>query len=157
MDKAIEQFVNVNSIIYIIAIIATTFFVRRIVETAVPSVTKKADENGKGSTYESGFARWWNQVILYLIPVVVGGLIVQIPLLTEIGIQTFSGKFVYGMSLGWMSGLVYKVFRRAVANKFGVKIEENSPITPTYNGTPEKSEEEVEVVTVTETEKTEEK
>lgn len=122
MDNAIANFLQFGTLVLACAVFILTFFVRRIVETAVPSVKKQADENAKAVTYKTTFARWWNSVILYAIPVVIGSLIglVNISFIFTGDIKTISGRMIFGGVVGWFSSFLYKVVRKMIIKKTGV-------------------------------------
>src|SRR5262245_52216745 len=98
MDLAIEQLLNLGTMIFAVSIVIVTFFIRRIVETQWPSLRKKADENSPIVTYATTFARWYQTVILYAIPVVVGGLLglLKITYFFPPTIETSGGRQFYG-------------------------------------------------------------
>lgn len=123
MDQAVTQLLTWGSVYLAVAVVIVTFFVRRIVETAVPSAKKKADENEAGVTYETTFARWWNNVILYAVPVLTGSLLALAETALEWGWlapQSLSGAFLYGGIVGWFSSFLYKVFRKVLKARTGV-------------------------------------
>lgn len=143
MDQAISQFFTAGSVILAISVVIATFFIRRVVETAVPSVKKMADENDPHPTYKTGFARWWNKVILYLIPVLVGACIgmFDIPYLFSIeGLDGMSSRVFFGGVVGWMSSVVYKGVRMAIQKKTGVDIQPSHSVIPGGDSTPPKDE-----------------
>ncbi len=125
MDQAISQFFTAGTAILALSIVIVTFFIRRIVETAVPSVKKQADENHPTPTYKTGFARWWNSVILYSIPVLVGSTIgfFNVSYLFNIeGMDTAGSRIFFGGVVGWMSSYLYKILRLTLKKKTGVDI-----------------------------------
>jgi hypothetical protein len=104
-----------GTLVFGVAIIILTFAIRRLVETAVPSAKKKADENEDGITYATTFGRYWNQVILYVLPPTVGALLgcINIEYLhgsegpAELGGRVFNGLFV-----GGVSAMIYKLLKK---------------------------------------------
>ena len=119
-----------------IAIFILTFFVRRIVETVWPSLKKQADANSPKTSYLSSIARWWNEVILYAVPVVFGCLIgafVQsefaFPQLTDAG-----SRIMLGGGLGWFSSFFYKSLKKAMGKKLGVSVDSTPPSPPAKVG-----------------------
>lgn len=123
MDQAIQQFLQTGTLVLAFAVFIATFFVRRIVETAVPKLAKKSDENEKGATYESAFARWWNQVILYAIPVILGSVsgLINMPFIFGENIETTAGRCFFGAVVGWLSSFFYKVFRKLMVKHIDVE------------------------------------
>lgn len=104
-----------------------TFFTRRIVQMLFPKLKKQADANSPDITYLSPMSRWWNEVILYAIPVAYGAFscIVQSTFLFE-GIDG-GAKFMYGAGVGWCSSFLYKALKKAMSAKLGVEITEVTP------------------------------
>lgn len=134
MDQAISQFFTAGTAILALSVVIITFFIRRIVETAWPSIKKKADENTPQITYATGFARWWNQVILYAIPVIVGAGIglFDVPYLFSVeGVGgTASSRLFFGGCVGWMSSYLYKIIRLTLKQKTGVDIQPSGSMMP---------------------------
>lgn len=137
MDQAISQFLSAGTLVLVLSIIILTFFIRRIIETAFPHVKKQADENSPKITYLTTTARWYQQVILYAIPVVVGGClgILDVPYLFSIeGLTTTGSKVFFGGVSGWMSSFVYKVFRQVLKKKTGVDLPSVTVPPPSEDG-----------------------
>ncbi len=131
MDSALDQLLNFGTMIFAVSIVIATFFVRRVVETGWPILRKQADENDPAITYSSSAARWYQTVVLYAIPVVVGGLIglMKVPYFFPESVQTPSGRLFFGGVVGWFSSAVYKVVKRALAKR-GIELPGGS-ISPT--------------------------
>ncbi len=119
MDEAISQLLNIGTAVFAVSIVIVTFFVRRGIETAWPSLRKKADENDPLVSYSTTAARWYQQVVLYAIPVAVGvGLALpDIPFLVPEDLRTLGGRIFYGMVSGWFSSASYKVIKRLLAQR----------------------------------------
>lgn len=130
MDNAISEFFGWHTLVFGLACYILTFFTRRIVETEWPILRKKADENSPNMTYATTFSRWWNQVLLYIIPVFWGcltaALAKQYPF--PVGMQTLSGRLFFGVVIGFFSSFLYKIVRRTLAAKLG--IADTSSISP---------------------------
>jgi mannose/fructose/N-acetylgalactosamine-specific phosphotransferase system component IIC len=125
MDSAISQFFTPGTAVLALSVVIVTFFLRRIVETALPSVKKQADENDPSITYLTLFSRWWNQVFLYAIPVVVGSALgfANVPYLFSIeGLTTTGSRVLFGGVVGWLSTYLYKVLRMALKSRTGVDL-----------------------------------
>lgn len=108
-----------------IVVYVLTFFIRKVVQIIWPSLKKQADANAPQITYLSPMSRWWNEVILYAIPVAIGGLacIVNSEFLFQ-GIDG-GGKFMYGAGVGWFSSFLYKALKKAIQTKMvGKEISE---------------------------------
>lgn len=119
MDRALDQLLNFGTMILAVSIVIVTFFTRRIVETQWPSLRKKSDENDSAITYSTPFARWYQTVILYAIPVALGGLIglLDAPYFFPESVKTAEGRVFFGGVVGWFSGGIYKVVKRALADR----------------------------------------
>lgn len=119
MDSALDQLFNLGTMIFAVSIVIATFFIRRVVETQWPSLRKKADENAPIVTYSTTFARWYQTVILYAIPVVVGALLglLKITYFFPESVQTPGGRLFYGGVVGWFSSAIYKVVKKALASR----------------------------------------
>lgn len=119
MDNAVGQLLNLGTMILAVSVVIMTFFIRRVVETIWPSLRKKADENARAITYSTPMARWYQTIILYFIPVAVGGLIslLQITYFFPESVQTASGRLFFGGVVGWFSSAVYKVVKKILASK----------------------------------------
>lgn len=115
MDDAFSQLWHTGSLVYGVAVIIITFFIRKLVEAGVPSVRKKADENEKGVTYATTFSRYWNQVILYALPPAVGALIALLDvsyLYGDSGPTELAGRVFNGIVIGGCSAMVYKALKK---------------------------------------------
>lgn len=123
MDQLFDQLFNRETIYLAFVVVIVTFFVRRIVETAIPSCKDKA--NGKlGSEYKTKFGLWWNSVLLYAIPVVLGAAVAWAAFgtYTPENVKTPSGALAWGAVIGWCSSFIYKVIRKFLKKKTGVDL-----------------------------------
>ena len=121
MDQALDQLEQTSTIIFGACIVLLTFFIRRLVETTFPSLRKKADENAPMAIYEHTMSRYWNQVILYALPSILGSLIAlfNIPYLYgDPGPKTLGGRVFMGIFVGGASAFVYK----AVKKRWGIDL-----------------------------------
>jgi hypothetical protein len=137
MDEAITQLLNIGTAVFAVAIVVVTFFIRRGIETAWPSLRKKADENAPNVSYSTTASRWYQQVLLYAIPVVVGvGLgLLDVPLLVPEDLRTLGGRIFYGMVSGWFSSATYKVIKRLFSQK-GIELPSASISPSAPSGPP---------------------
>jgi hypothetical protein len=118
-----------------VAVVILTFFAKRIVELALPqwkATTVLTDtpspdpkELLKAHTYKSRPAMWWNEVILYAIPVTFGALIglmrsefLHGPANAELG-----ARIMWSAGVGWFSSFFYTILRRVLLQKTGVDIK----------------------------------
>lgn len=104
-----------------LSVAIVTFFIRRIVENRWPSLKKLVDANVPGLTYATPMSRWWNEVILYLIPVVLGCALsfTHDPFLFGSITSPFV-QFMVGGGVAWFAGTIYKIIRKVLSAKFGV-------------------------------------
>lgn len=116
MDQAVTKLLSMGAVYLALATVIITFFIRRIVETALPSAKK--------SPPQTTFARWWQSVILYGLPVVTGALLsvgeATAGFSVVEGGNTLGGQIIFGMIVGWFSGFLYKVFRKTLKKKTGI-------------------------------------
>lgn len=118
----ISSFVTLGTGALGVVIVIITGLIRKVVETAVPTIKQKAHEDAKEATYGNALSRWYNKVIVYYIPAVVGGLIgiANVPFLFG-DLKTIGGRVFFGVIIGWFSRDIYK-FVRALLKKQGVEI-----------------------------------
>jgi hypothetical protein len=130
MDEALTNFVGWHTLIFGLACWILTFFTRRVVETAVPSLKKAADANQEGKTYKTTFARWWNEAVLYSIPVLWGGLSASLATMYPFpaGITSFSARLFFGIVVGFFSGFIYKILKKIIFKKFDIVDETELPV-----------------------------
>jgi hypothetical protein len=126
MDEAVGNLFGVGALVLGLVAWVGTFLIRRIVETAVPSARKRADANAPGITYLTPFSRWWNEVILYALPALVGGSCSGARVGDMVGpavAQTHSGRIFFGIIVGFFSGFIYKVAAKLLKKSTGVDLE----------------------------------
>lgn len=115
MDDALTQLMHQGTLVYMVCVILLTFFIRRLVETISPSVKKRVDANEEGVTYANTFSRYYNEVILYILPPLVGALIglFEIPYIHgDTGPTTVGGRIMAGIFVGGMSAMGYKLAKK---------------------------------------------
>lgn len=120
------QYVTMGTVALGVTVYIITFFVRRIVETALPNLRKLADENEPHPTYATVAARWWQQVGLYAIPVIIGALLglLHVPFLFDLEVLADgSSRVIFGGVVGWFASFVYKVIRMALKKKTGIDLD----------------------------------
>jgi hypothetical protein len=120
MDQLYEQLISRETLILGFTVFIVTFFIRRIVETAVPSCKGK-----DGAPYKTKFGLWWNSVILYAIPVVLGSALAIWAFTAEVlqgDFKTIPGAGMWGAIVGWCSSFTYKFVRKFIKKKTGVDI-----------------------------------
>lgn len=103
-----------------VAVFVLTFFTRKLVELSWPTLKKQADANSPNVTYLTSGSRWWNEVILYAVPVVYGALTAFSSSPTLYGGLDGSAKVMFGAGVGWFSSFLYKGLKRAIAGKLNL-------------------------------------
>ncbi len=101
-----------------------TLFTRRLVENIAPWLKKQADANSPKITYATAGARWWNEVILYAIPVVYGCLAGFMKNDFLFGpVAGLGARIMFGGVTGYFSGFLYKIIRKVIHKKLGIDVE----------------------------------
>jgi len=138
MSEIQEHLLRMGALALVMMTVAATFFTRRIVEGIWPHLKKsesliKGDESGESPrvrtlTYDNPMARWWNEAILYAVPLVYGFAWSFVDLEFLYGkIEGYGGRLFFALSLAWASTFLWKVIKKAVPKLFGVTVE--SPVS----------------------------
>lgn len=130
MEEITSQILRPGTFAVAVAVVILTFFIRRVVETVRPDLKKQADANDKEVTYLTKLAMWWNTVILYAIPVLLGaaaGCINSDFLHGDI--KDFGGRLLFQAGVGWFASFMYKILRKLILKKTGVDIQPG-PVGP---------------------------
>jgi len=97
--------------------VIATFFTRRITELFLPHLKQN-------NPYVTKFAQWYNQVVLYAIPLGFGAIWAIIPSTYLFGdIQGYFSKLFMACTVAWFSGLLYKVFKKLILKKYDVDVK----------------------------------
>jgi len=121
--QALTQFFTLGTAIIALTCVMVTAGAKGLVENIWPHLKKAADENHKDVTYKTPLARWWGRVILPAIPVVLGGLMGFLPLeYLFSAIEDKGSRVFYGLVVGWLSTTIYKIVKKAIAQKTGVEL-----------------------------------
>lgn len=110
-----------------VAVFVSTYFIRKIIEIIRPGWKKMADANDIGLTYLSTMARWWNEVILYAIPVVLGAMSSLFGSALLFGGLDAQAGMMFGAGVGWFSSFLYKALKKAVSGRLGVDAPSSLP------------------------------
>ena len=96
-------------VVYCLAVFAMSFLARRIVETASPRVKVSV---------------WWCDVILPSVPIFLGVVVAAAargyPFPSALSV--LSGRLLYGVVAGFLSGWVYRIVKGAFSAKAGVTL-----------------------------------
>ena len=123
MEEITSQILRPGTFAVAVAVVILTFFIRRIVETIKPGLKNV-------EPYTSAFAKWWNSVILYGIPVVLGACAAFINSDFIHGdIKDLGGRLLFQGGVGWFASFMYKILRKMILKKTGVDIQPG-PIEP---------------------------
>lgn len=125
----IETLVRTGTFVLGIGVFIATFFTRRIVNTAFPHLKPRARDVDAASMYSTTFARWWNSVILYAVPVVYGGAFgfSQSEYIFGPMKESLFVCVMFGCGVGWFASFLYKGIRKALAVKLGVSADALPP------------------------------
>lgn len=133
MDAVVSQFLSKGTAIIAVLVVISGFFVKRVVEIVWPQLRASANEMDHKPMYTNKAALWWNQIGLYALPVVLGGLIgafVKEPLLFDPSIQTKSGHVFYAAVVGWFADFLYEVLQKAFYKSTGVQLPNPDEAVP---------------------------
>ena len=133
--ETLFQFVTLGTAVMTLACVMLTAGFKTVVETIWPHIKKAADENDPSKTYKIPIARWWSRVILPAIPVVLGGLMGLLPIDMLFGsIEDKGSRIFYGMVVGWLSTTFYKIIKKMIETKTGVKFPSTGISEPPPKG-----------------------
>jgi len=129
MEQALTNFLGWHTLIFGLMCWILTFLTRKVVETAIPTAKKVVDANVAGATYKTTFARWWNEVILYVLPVAWGSVTATAATMYPFpqGLDSFSARLFFGIVVGFFSGFIYKILKKIVLKKFDIVDESDLP------------------------------
>jgi hypothetical protein len=110
-DELFAKLSMFENLVVLLACGVVTFLVRRVVETALPHLTKP-------EPYPTTFARWWNKVVLYALPVVLGALLFT--LFYRSSVEHTATAVLWGAELGFFCGFGFKGFSALLGQRTGV-------------------------------------
>lgn len=123
MDALYSTLASKGTVILAIIVVIIGFFFKRIVETIWPQLRAVANEMDHKPMYSCKAALWWNQIVLYALPVVIGGLLglINSPLLFG-DLKAARDRILYAAVVGWFSDFLYEVFQKTVQKSTGVSL-----------------------------------
>lgn len=137
MDSAISQFLTIGTAIIAVVVIIVGFFAQRLVEIQWPALKKTANELDHKPMYKSKIALYWNEVLLYALPVVIGaniGWLVKDPYIFG-DIKTTMGRVFYAAVVGWFADFIYTAIQKALLKATGVSLPNpDGSIPPVHSG-----------------------
>jgi hypothetical protein len=121
-----QQLFSFKTIFFGLGIGVIIYVIRLVIEGVFPILKKsKITKDGVVKvTYPNRLSEWWNTIILYLIPVVIGavvGAFAEKTFWPEF-VQTKLGGIFYGSITGWASGFIYSVVRKSMSTIIKVNI-----------------------------------
>lgn len=103
-----------------IGVFILTFFIRRICETAWPVLKPNASAEEAKPLYVTKISLWWNTIIIYAIPVLLGaGLTLAAPGYFRPDTKSAVALTMYGCCIGWFSGFIYTIVLKMFMAKIG--------------------------------------
>jgi hypothetical protein len=122
MDNILQALMSWQFVLFALAIAAFTFVVRKVVEFAIDS---PSIPTGKMSKHD----RFWTELVLPVLPVVLGGgagfLAKMYPF--PDGITSGSARIAFGLVAGLLSGLIYRIINSMLTSKLAAVMP---PVTP---------------------------
>lgn len=122
MDTGLEALLSWQFLLFCLGIAAITFVIRKIFEFAVLDNPKMPGNKA---------SRLWTELLLPVGPVFTGAIIAffakQYPYPS--GIVSASGRILFGLVAGLLSGLIYRVIRGMLKSKIQV-VSSDSPDAP---------------------------
>ena len=112
MDNILQALLSWQFVLFALAISAFTFVAKQIVEFAIDNPSSPTGNMSKNG-------RFWTQLVLPILPVVLGGSAGYLAKMYPFpdGISSGSARIAFGLVAGLLSGLVYRVIRGTLANK----------------------------------------
>ncbi len=123
MDAGLEALLSWQFLLFCLGIAAITFVIRKIVEFTILDNPKMPG---------SKFSKFWRELLLPVGPVFTGSIIAffakQYPY--PQGISSASGRLLFGLVAGFLSGLVYRVITGMLRSKIQITSVSEVPPTP---------------------------
>ena len=123
MDDLLKNFSIPGTIALAVMVVIAVFFTRRIVELKWPHLKKK-------NPYVTKFSQWYNQVVLYALPLGWGAVYAFIPSKFIWGdVEGYFSKLFVACTIAWFSGFLYKVFKKLILKQYDVDVKiPDSPV-----------------------------
>lgn len=130
MEEQLAQFLRPGTFVVVMMANIITFFIARIVHVALPwwkakkQIGVEGKEVVKVKRYKTKLAEWWNEVLLPMVPVLVGAGIglVRSEFLWGPANSEPSVCMMIGAGLGWLAERLYKVLLKLISKNTGVDI-----------------------------------
>ncbi len=132
MDELLSYMLRPGVLTIAMVAYISTMLLRRVVETALPGMKKLAGEMDHAKMYASKGAVWWNEVVLYALPVLIaGGLGLVDSGFLHGPVETPGARVMFSCGIGWFSGMIYKAIRKGLGGKLGATPSEPPPPSST--------------------------
>jgi hypothetical protein len=131
MDELLSYLLRPGVLTIAMVSYIATMLLRRVVETARPDLKKLAGEMDNAKMYGSRAAVWWNEVILYALPVLIAGTLGLLPSDFLHGpIPSTEARVMFSCGVGWFSGMIYKALRKGLGGKLSASAGSEPPGPP---------------------------
>ena len=133
MDSIVSQFLSKGTLILAIVIVIINFFIKRLVEIIWPTLKPIARELDQKAMYTGKAALVWNQIGLYLLPVLIGvllGSLIKDPYIFGTDIKAASGRIAYAAIVGWFADFMYEVVQKSLYKTTGVALPDPGASIP---------------------------
>jgi len=135
MESILQSFTLLGIGSLAVAIVVLVAFSKRALALALPQL-KKAQSVSKTSntiTYQTSFARLYNELLLYLLPYG-WALLLAVPKIDFVYATAdgYGGRALFGCLVATFASLIYKSFRKTIPKMFGVaEVDDTSdPLGP---------------------------
>lgn len=137
MEQLMQYLMRPGTLAAVVLITIVSFFVKRIVETAAPSMKQIGHAMSAGPMYGSNLAMWWHSVVLPAVPVLTGGALgfVNSDFING-GIDGTFNRVMVDCGVGWFSGVLYAGVRKTIKQKTGIDIQPASTASPSSDAPP---------------------
>lgn len=107
----LTQLLSLENIVLCLAVVALVWAQRKLAELLIPSLTKEGTKAQK----------WWSEFLVPIGPLGTGGLLMLIPQLPapEMFSESLISRMIFGLFIGLISGLVYRLVKKNFLNKIG--------------------------------------
>lgn len=135
MDKLVADFSLLGLVSLAVMTYVCTLFVRRAIELAFPVLKKDESRSAtsKVTIYKNGFARWYNEFLLYLLPYLCAALFALSKSAFLFGaVQTYVGRLFLATFVATFSSIIYKAVKKGIPGVLGVQgdVEDTSTALP---------------------------
>lgn len=129
MDEALATFLGFHTLVFGLGCYILTLLTRRVFELAFPHLKKRAEAMDPLPMYWSKLSLIWNELVLDFLPMVWGGVVASLATMYPFpaNISSLSGRFFFGIVVGFFSSFVYKIVKKIIFTKIGASSEADLP------------------------------